>query len=436
MSLPFFILFALIVGLALGYYAGRRSLADLRAEHERNWAEMRRNAELKAAEQREESDRRLELMAERLKTESERQMRERGTQLREENARQLDGILGPLRNGIQEMRNAVQQADRHHLDSMARLDESIKATLSQARFVGERADRLAAALTGENKTQGNFGELRLRTLLEDMGLERGVQFDEQWTVKDETGSVITDEETGRRLIPDVVLHFPDRRDVVIDSKVSLTAYRDYYEATTDEQRKSALERHVKSLQQHVKQLSSKNYAGHLSADRSRLDFVVMYVFSDSALTLALTAAPGLWKEAYDKGVFITASQNLYALLRILELSWKQQLQVENQQKIVDQAGIIVSRVQLFYERFLNVEATLRKTQDAFESLRKMLLPSGQSIISAANKLVKLGAREDVRRKRQLPKGESEEGAESNASELPTADLTTATLTQSVPTTDS
>ena len=269
-----------------------------------------------------------------------------------------------------------------------------------------------------------------------MGLERGVQFDEQWTVKDETGSVITDEETGRRLIPDVVLHFPDRRDVVIDSKVSLTAYRDYYEATTDEQRKSALDRHVKSLQQHVKQLSSKNYAGHLSADRSRLDFVVMYVFSDSALTLALTAAPGLWKEAYDKGVFITASQNLYALLRMLELSWKQQLQVENQQKIVDQAGVIVSRVQLFYERFLNVEATLRKTQDAFESLRKMLLPSGQSIISAANKLVKLGAREDVRRKRQLPKGESEEGAESNASELPIADPTTATLTQSAPTTDS
>ena len=110
--------------------------------------------------------------------------------------------------------------------------------------------------------------------------------------------------------------------------------------------------------------------------------------------------------------------------------------MENQQKIVDQAGIVVSRVQLFYERFLNVEATLRKTQDAFESLRKMLLPSGQSIISAANKLVKLGAREDVRRKRQLPKGESEEGAESNVSELPTADPTTATLTHSAPTTDS
>ena len=431
MSVSLIIILALVVGLGLGYYAGRRSLEDLQREHERHLGELRRSAEVQANEQRKESERRLELMAERLKNESERQMRERGTQLREENARQLDGILAPLRNGIQEMRNAVQQADRRHLDSMSRLDESIKATLSQAQLVGERADRLAAALTGENKTQGNFGELRLRTLLEDMGLERGVQFDEQWTVRDENGNAVTDDETGRRLIPDVVLHFPDKRDVVIDSKVSLTAYKDYYEANTDEQRKLALDRHVKSLQQHVKQLSAKNYAGHLSADRSRLDFVVMYVFSDSALSLALTAAPGLWKEAYDKGVFITASQNLYALLRMLELSWKQQLQVQNQQKIVDQAGLIVSRVQLFYERFLNVETTLGKTQAAFESLRRMLLPGGQSIISAANKLVKLGAREDNRRKQSLPKDETEENEDSEDSLLPSGETASAALLQNV-----
>ena len=431
MSVSLIIILALVVGLGLGYYAGRRSLEDLRREHEHHLGELRRSAEVQANEQRKESERRLELMAERLKNESERQMRERGTQLREENARQLDGILAPLRNGIQEMRNAVQQADRRHLDSMSRLDESIKATLSQAQLVGERADRLAAALTGENKTQGNFGELRLRTLLEDMGLERGVQFDEQWTVRDENGNAVTDDETGRRLIPDVVLHFPDKRDVVIDSKVSLTAYKDYYEANTDEQRKLALDRHVKSLQQHVKQLSAKNYAGHLSADRSRLDFVVMYVFSDSALSLALTAAPGLWKEAYDKGVFITASQNLYALLRMLELSWKQQLQVQNQQKIVDQAGLIVSRVQLFYERFLNVETTLGKTQAAFESLRRMLLPGGQSIISAANKLVKLGAREDNRRKQPLPKDETEENEDSEDSLLPSDETASAALLQNV-----
>ena len=116
---------------------------------------------------------------------------------------------------------------------------------------------------------------------------------------------------------------------------------------------------------------------------------------------------------------------------MLELSWKQQLQVQNQQKIVDQAGLIVSRVQLFYERFLNVETTLGKTQAAFDSLRRMLLPGGQSIISAANKLVKLGAREDNRRKQPLPKDETEENEDSEDSLLPSDETASAALLQNV-----
>ena len=158
MSLPFFILLALVVGLALGYYAGRRSLADLRAEHERNWAEMRRNAELKAADSEKKAIGGWNSWPNASKPKASTKCENGEPSCAKKNARQLDGILGPLRNGIQEMRNAVQQADRHHLDSMARLDESIKATLSQARFVGERADRLAAALTGENKTTGETSE--------------------------------------------------------------------------------------------------------------------------------------------------------------------------------------------------------------------------------------------------------------------------------------
>ena len=156
MSVYFILLLALVVGLALGYYAGRRSLDDLRNEHERHLAELRRSAEVQAAEQRKENERRLELMAERLKNESERQMRERGTQLREENVRQLDEILGPLRNGIQEMRHAVQQADSRHLDSMSRLDESIKVAL---RFVlsCERSGEFVGTFAHQTSLgKGNF----------------------------------------------------------------------------------------------------------------------------------------------------------------------------------------------------------------------------------------------------------------------------------------
>lgn len=308
---------------------------------------------------------------------------------------------------------------------MARLDESIKATLSQARIVGQRADRLADALTGNNKTQGDFGELRLRTLLESMGLEEGIQFEEQQTLRDSQGRTVADADTAQKLRPDVILHFPDRRDVIIDAKVSLTAYRDYYEADDDARRQAALKRHVDSVRRHVDELSRKNYAGQIDAKGTRPDFVVMYLFSDSALSLALTAAPDLWKYAYDKGVFVTASQNLYALLRMLELAWTQQRQVENQQSIIDQANTVVSRVQLFYQRFLNVEDCLRKTQKAFDDVRTVISPNGQSIVAAANRLVRLGAREDARKSRpSLPKADDETAAPISESLRP-ADVTAA-----------
>ena len=431
-----FIIIALVVGIVLGYLGARKSMSDTQLMYQQQIEEIRKSAQSNAAQQKELFQQQLETVRHELTRQTELLLRERSQQLTDENKNQLSSVIEPLCKGLDEMKKYVADNNQLQHEKILSLDANIKATLTQTQLVGERADRLAAALTGENKTQGNFGELRLRTLLEDMGLERGVQFDEQWTVKDENGQVVTDDETGRRLIPDVVLHFPDKRDVVIDSKVSLTAYKDYYEAKTDEQRKLALDRHVKSLQQHVKQLSAKNYAGHLSADRLRLDFVVMYVFSDSALSLALTAAPGLWKEAYDKGVFITSSQNLYALLRMLELSWKQQLQVQNQQKIVDQAALIVSRVQLFYERFLNVETTLSKTQAAFDSLRRMLLPGGQSIISAANKLVKLGAREDPRRRQPLPKDDNAEDEDDNSPELTSDETSAAAFLQNVTSLDS
>ena len=311
------------------------------------------------------------------------------------------------------MTNKTQQ------ETMLRLDESIKATLMQTQLVGERADRLAAALTGENKTQGNFGELRLRTLLESMGLEEGVQFEEQITLRDASGRPIKHDETGKRMIPDVVLHFPDERDVVIDSKVSLRAFEDYYNATDEIEKSEALQRHIASVRAHVKELSNKSYVQYGRAGRQRLDFVVMYMFSESALSLALGAAPTLWREAYDKGVFITSSQNLYALLRVLEMSWTHQRQVENQQKIVEEANKMVSRVQLFCQRFTEVEDYLGKAQKKFDAVKTLLSPSGQSIVNAANRLVQLGAKEDSARKVALPKadvGQQEELLNSLASE--------------------
>ena len=404
--LPFvFVIVALIIGLLLGYVGARWSMGETHAMYQRQLEEVRKNAQINAEQQQVLFQQQLATVRHELTGQTERLLRERSQQLTEENKSQLSSVLEPLRSGLQQMKDSVEKTNQSQEDTMRRLDESIKATLMQTKLVGERADRLATALTGENKTQGNFGELRLRTLLENMGFEEGVQFEEQITLRDEAGRALKHDETGKKMIPDVILHFPDERDVVIDSKVSLKAFEDYYNTTDETEQAAALQRHVASVRAHVKELSSKNYAQYNAvAGRQRLDFVVMYMFSESALSLALAAEPTLWKEAYEQGVFITSSQNLYALLRVLEMSWTHQRQVENQQRIVEEANKMVQRVQLFCQRFDEVEDYFNKAHKKFDSVKKLLSPSGQSIVNAANRLVQLGAKQDTR-KAALPKAE-------------------------------
>lgn len=357
-------------------------------------------------QQKMQMEQQSKLLREQINTASEEILKKRSDELSATNKEQIATILSPLQENLKQMREAVEKSDREHSTSMARLDQSIKENLKQAKEVGERADKLAQALTSENKTQGNFGELRLRTLLENMGLEEGTQFEEQVTLRDEKGNTIY-EESGHRMIPDVILHFPDDRDVIIDSKMSLKAFEDYYNATTPEEKADALNRHIASVRAHVKELAHKNYSSYMRKGSNKLDFVVMYIYSESALQLALANDPSLWKEAYDAGVIISGSQNLYMMLRVLEMTWRQVRQVENQDKIMATADELVNRVQIFYERFQAADDQLGKTQKAFDALRTITAPSGKSIATAANNLVKFGAKENPKRKAKLPKADND-----------------------------
>lgn len=369
---------------------------ELKEQHTQQVEELKQQHSIQQKQQ-------MEIIKEQLNSTSEKILKERSEQLSAQNKEQLSAILNPLKEGISQMKEAVEKNGREHSETMVRLDATIKTSIQQSKEAGERADKLAQALTGENKTQGNFGELRLKQLLEDMGLEEGLQFEEQATMKDSAGRTIYDEEEGKRMIPDVILHFPDERDVIIDSKMSFKAFEDYHNAETDEERQDALTRHIASVRQHVIELSRKNYSAYIKEGRGKLDFVLMYVFSESALQLALTNAPTLWKEAYDKGVIITGSQNLYTMLRVLEMTWKQVRQIENQEEIMKTANMIVDRVQSFYERFLKVEEQFDKTRKAFADLKTVSGPSGQSIEVAATKLLKYGAQENPKRKYKLKK---------------------------------
>lgn len=432
-----YIVLSLLAGLAIGLLASRAlgagELSRLRTsaevEHQRSAdlekrlgelaardekargelaAQYKENLEQLRQQQREQLDHQLQLVSEQLRTASENALRSRQQQLNAANAEQMAAILAPLNQNIKSMREAVEHSKMEQTKTMTTLEAAIKTSFDYAKAVGESADRLASALTGENKAQGNFGELKLKELLDSMGLTEGLEYETQATLRDAAGNALKADDTGRRMIPDVVLHFPDKRDMVIDSKMSFKAFEDYQSAADSAARSEALRRHIESVRSHVRELSAKDYSKYLAASGgARLDFVIMYVFSEGALQLALSNDATLWRDAYDKGVLITGSQNMYALLRILEISWRQMRQVENQQKIMAAASDIVGRVQMLCERLDKADECLQKTQQAFSDVRLMAAPSGRSITTAARRLISFGASKDARHKPLPEDGDGE-----------------------------
>ena len=347
--------------------------------------------------QQQQMQQQMALLREQMSTTSERVLKERAAELSAVNSEQLSKILDPLQDDLRQMRSQTEKMQQDHNVSLRELKAAIQANMERERAMGEQTERLAQALTGQNKIQGNFGELKLTQILEQMELERGLQYDTQETMRDEQGRTITSDE-GRRMVPDAVLHFPDGRDVIIDSKMSFTAFVDYQNAKNDAERQAALRRHIDSMRQHVKELAQKQYFRYARTDKGKLDFVLMYVFQESALQLALQNDTTLWKEAYDQGVVISGSQSLYMTLRVLELTWKQTRQVENQEKIMECANTLVERVQLFAERFAHVDKLLDDTRKAFNEINISTAPSGKSITTAARNLLKFGAQENKKKK--------------------------------------
>ena len=367
--------------------------------------------------QRQQMEQQMALLREQMSTTSERVLKERAAELSAVNSEQLSKILNPLQQNLQLMRSQTEKMQKDHDDSLRELKAAIQVNMERERAMGEQTERLAQALTGQNKIQGNFGELKLTQILEQMELERGLQYDTQETMRDEQGRTITSDE-GRRMVPDAVLHFPDGRDVIIDSKMSFTAFVDYMNAESEAERESALRRHLASMRQHVRELAQKQYFRYAKSDKGRLDFVLMYVFQESALQLALQSDTTLWKEAYDQGVVISGSQSLYMTLRVLELTWKQTRQVENQEKMMQCANTLVERVQLFAERFARVGEMLDKTRRSFDDLTTVTAPSGPSITTAARNLLKFGAQENKKKKSLNSSSFLDNTEESNAPTLP------------------
>ena len=340
----------------------------------------------------------LDLIREQMQTTSEKVLKMRQEELGEKNKEQVSKIIDPLQKSLKDMQDALTKTKEQQTEALARLDETIKINMQKSAAIGETADRLTRALTGEVKVQGNFGELKLKQLLEDLELKEGEQFDTQETLRDKTGKGVRGDD-GKGLIPDFILHFPNNRHVVVDSKMSLTDYERYMNAEDGSAEKSEhLKAHIDSVRAQVRRLAKKEYTKYLPDGYNRLNFAIMYVPIEGALNLALLNDSTLWREAYDEGVMILGPQTMYMNLRVLEMMWTQVRQLKNQQAMIDAANTVIERVQDFGTRFMDVEASMNDTLKKMTRLKITTADSGPSIITAAKNLLKAGARENKKKK--------------------------------------
>ena len=340
----------------------------------------------------------LDLLREQMKTTTETVLKARQEELGARNREQVGKIVDPLQKSLKDMQEALLMSKEQQKEAMTRLDETIKMNMKQSASLGETADRLTRALTGEVKVQGNFGELKLKQLLEDLELKEGEQFDTQETLRDKTGKGLRGDD-GRGMIPDFILHFPNNRHFVVDSKMSLTDYERYMNAEDGTPEKSAyLKAHIESVRAQVKRLAKKEYTKYLPEGYNRLNFAIMYVPIEGALNLALLNDTTLWREAYDQGVMILGPQTMYMNLRVLEMMWTQVRQLKNQQAMIDAANMVIERVQDFGMRFADVEASMNDTIKKINRLKITTAEGGPSIITAAKSLIKAGARENKKKR--------------------------------------
>lgn len=347
---------------------------------------------------REQVESQMKLIREQMQTTSEEILKRRQDELGERNKEQVSKIIEPLTQSLKSMREAFDKSKEQQNEALTRLDATIKVNMEKSAALGETADRLTRALTGEVKVQGNFGELKLKQLLEDLELKEGEQFDTQETLRDKAGKQAKGDD-GRGLIPDFILHFPNNRHVVVDSKMSLTDYERYMNAEDGTPEKSEyLKAHVASVRAQVKRLARKEYTKYLPEGYNRLNFAIMYVPIEGALNLALLNDTTLWREAYDEGVMILGPQTMYMNLRVLEMMWTQVRQLKNQQAMIDAANIVVERVQDFGMRFIDVETSMNSTVEKMAKLKVSTAESGRSIITAAKSLLKAGAKENKKKK--------------------------------------
>ena len=387
-SFVLWVLLGLVIGVVIGYLFGRvKSGSEMNSGYPELLAN-NRVLEEKLSSQQQQFESQLKLLqdAKQILTQefenlANRIFDEKQTKFSAQSKEALEVSLSPLRRDIGDFRKQVESvydkenADRNKL--VGQISELQKQTMQ----ISADAVSLANALRGDNKAQGNWGEFVLEKLLEDSGLTNGREYDTQVALKGEDG---------RRRNPDVVIHLPEGRDIVIDAKVSLVDYERYFHAEDEDTKQQCLNQHLASLKAHIRGLSGKDYES-LEGVNS-LDFVLIFIPVESAFMLALDQAPDMMRDAYDRGIIVVSPSTLMVTLRTIKNLWRYADQNRNAQVIADKAGGLYDQFVLYIEALEDVGRYLDKSREVWDTAHKRLVSGRGNLVRRSEELKKLGAK--------------------------------------------
>jgi len=306
---------------------------------------------------------------------------EKGARFTEKNRENLATILNPLRDQLADFRKKVEDAYVNESKDRASLSAEINLLKQINQRISEDAVNLTNALKGDSKAQGNWGQLALERVLEMSGLEKGREYEIQVHAHDEEGN---------RFLPDVIVRLPEKRDVIIDSKVSLTAYERYYSAENEEEKEAAMKAHLISLRQHITELSAKKY--HDLKEVRALDFVLMFIPVEAAFIVAIKEDNELFREAFERNIVMVCPSTLLVTLRTIANIWRYERQNQNAVTIAKRAGDLHDKFVSFVNTLEEVGKALKKASDSYEEAYKHLSSGRGNLVRRAEAFKALGVK--------------------------------------------
>ncbi|HFK5572134.1 DNA recombination protein RmuC [Elizabethkingia anophelis] len=310
------------------------------------------------------------------------------------NQNSLKTILEPFQDKIAELKNRVNEAYEKENKERFSLAEKVRELAELNQQISEDAKKLTRALKGESKTQGNWGEMILESILEKSGLVKGREYYLEHELRDENNKAIYSEFSGKKMRPDAVVKYPDERNVIIDSKVSLTAFTELVDETDPEIYTIKLNQHLSSIKNHIQQLSQKAYDDYGKS----LDFVMMFIPSEPAYIAAMQADQNLWNYAYERRILLLNPSNLITSLKLIADLWKREYQNRNTMEIADRGAKLYDKFVGFVENLEKVGKGLDQAKNAYTDAYKQLSTGNDNLVTQTQKLRALG----IKSKKELP----------------------------------